>query len=259
MRRPLVAGNWKMNGTLAETRSLLEALTNDADILSASAVDLLVIPPFTALQTAGEILRADGSRIALGAQDLHWEEKGAFTGEISGGMLRELGCAYVLVGHSERRTQFGEQGAVLRSKVEAGLREGLTPILCVGERLEERESGRTEAVLDSQLDETLFALPSAAARSVVIAYEPVWAIGTGRTATPQQAEDAHRHIRQRISGRIGSDAAGAMRILYGGSVTAANGRDLLSRPGVDGALVGGASLKAAEFAGIVRGAADREA
>lgn len=259
MKRPLVAGNWKMNGTLAETRELLGALSLEIESLAGTPVEILVIPPFTALETAAAMLRAGRLPIALGGQDLHWETKGAYTGEISGGMLRELGCTFVLVGHSERRTHFGEQGAVLRSKLEAALRDGLIPILCVGERLEERESARTEQVLDAQLDETLFAISPSAAETVVVAYEPVWAIGTGRTATPQQAEEAHRHIRRRISGRLGNDVGGRMRILYGGSVTAANAAELLSRPGVDGALVGGASLKATEFAGIVRGGSLRGA
>ncbi len=250
--RAIVAGNWKMNGTLAETRSLLAALAPEIETAEANGVDVVVIPPFTALETASATLRSAGSRIHLGAQDLHWEPKGAFTGEISVGMLRELGCSFVLVGHSERRAHFGEGGAVLLAKLEAAIRGGLTPILCVGEKLEEREAGRTEGVLDDQLDETLFALAPRDIAGVVVAYEPVWAIGTGRTATPQQAEEAHRHIRHRIAGRFGEEEGARSRILYGGSVTSANAAELLRRPGVDGALVGGASLKAAEFAGIVR-------
>ncbi len=243
-----------MNGTLGETRRLLEGISKDlADL--PERTDLLVIPPFTALAEAGRILRERAPAIALGAQDLHAEAKGAFTGEISGGMLRDLGCAYVLVGHSERRTYFAEKGETLLKKLEAALRDGLVPILCIGENLQERESERTHAVLDAQLEETLFRLDAEEAGGVVLAYEPVWAIGTGRTATPEQAEEAHAHLRGRVQTKLGRGAAQAVRILYGGSVTAANAASLMARPGVDGALVGGASLKAEDFLAIARGAA----
>ncbi|MBD3161141.1 MAG: triose-phosphate isomerase [Candidatus Eisenbacteria bacterium] len=242
----LIAGNWKMNGTIAETIELCEALRLGADRIDRK-IELLVIPPFTALAEAARRLAPAGGRIAWGGQDLHWEPDGAFTGEISGPMLRELGCTHVLVGHSERRTLFGEAGETLLRKLRAALRHALVPILCVGESLEERESGATERVLDAQLDETSFALDPEEARRVVVAYEPVWAIGTGRTATPEQAEQAHRHIRARFEERFGSEPAGALRILYGGSVKPANARELLDRPGIDGALVGGASLRADAF------------
>jgi triosephosphate isomerase len=254
MTKRLVAGNWKMNGTVGETRRLLEGISKDLGDLP-ERTDLLVIPPFTALAEAGRILRERAPAVALGAQNLHPEAKGAFTGEVSGGMLRDLGCAYVLVGHSERRTLFGERGDLLLRKLEAALRDGLIPILCIGENLEERESGRTHAVLEAQLEETLFRLDVEEAEGIVLAYEPVWAIGTGRTATPEQAEEAHAHLRTRVLERWGRDGAHALRILYGGSVTAANAAALMARPGVDGALVGGASLKAGDFLAIARGAA----
>jgi triosephosphate isomerase (TIM) len=254
LKKRLVAGNWKMNGTLAETRRLLEAISADLKDLP-ERTDLLVIPPFTALAEAGRLLRERAPAVALGAQNLHPEAKGAFTGEISGAMLRELGCAYVLVGHSERRTLFAERGDTLLRKLLAAMRDGLTPVLCIGENLEERESGRTHAVLDAQLEETYDRLDEEEAAEVVLAYEPVWAIGTGRTATPEQAEEAHAYVRERVRRLRGPEAADALRVLYGGSVTAANAMGLMGRPGVDGALVGGASLKPEDFLAIARAAA----
>jgi triosephosphate isomerase (TIM) len=253
--KPLIAGNWKMNGTLAETRRLLEGISRDLGDIPERA-NLLVIPPFTAIPEAGRILRERAPAVSLGAQDLHPEAKGAYTGEISGGMLRDLGCDYVLVGHSERRTYFGETGEFLLRKLVAALRDGLIPILCIGENLEQRESGRTEQILDEQLEETYFRLDAEECSEIVLAYEPVWAIGTGRTATPEQAGAAHSHIWGRVEGRQGKKAADALRILYGGSVTAANASGLMALPGVDGALVGGASLKADEFLAIARAAAE---
>lgn len=221
-------------------------------------IDLLVIPPFTALPGATQILAASRGRIMLGAQDLHWEPKGAYTGEVSGAMLREVGCAYVLVGHSERRSYFNEDDLTLCRKLEAALREGLTPILCVGEQLPDREGGRTELVLDQQIDATLLKLGPPEVERLVLAYEPVWAIGTGLTATPEQAEAVHRHLRDRVGSRMGRERAESLQILYGGSVNPGNAADLLEQPDIDGALVGGASLKAADFLAIAR-AADRTA
>ena len=247
--RRLIAGNWKMNGTVAETAGLCSALLEGA-VRIGTDVDLLVLPPFTALAEAARRLAPGEGRIAWGAQDLHWENAGAYTGEVSAPMLRELGCTHVLVGHSERRTQFGEAGDLLLRKLRAALRHGLLPVLCVGESLEQREAGETEDVIDRQLEETLFSLSGEEAVRVVVAYEPVWAIGTGRTATPGQAEAAHRHIRGRIEGRCGPGTARAARILYGGSVTPINAGGLLERPGIDGALVGGASLQAEAFLAI---------
>jgi len=247
--RKLIAGNWKMNGTLEETARLLEGIARSAAEIGRRA-DLLVIPPFTALVDAARFIALSGAPIALGGQDLYWEENGAFTGEVSGKMLLDAGCSHVLVGHSERRALFGERGDVLLKKTEAALREGLIPILCIGEDLVEREEDRTEQVLDAQLAETLFRLPVEDQVKVVLAYEPVWAIGTGRNATDRQVEDTHRHIRARFSAEIGEAAAARVRILYGGSVNRKNAADLLACPGVDGALVGGASLRAEEFLGI---------
>lgn len=253
MGRPLVAGNWKMNGTLTGAAELVRGILQRAGRI-LTGVDLLVIPPFTALAEVKKLLASARSPVALGAQDLHWEQKGPFTGEISGEMLRESGVAYVLVGHSERRTQFGETGGVLHRKLLAALRASLIPILCVGEDLEQREAGRTDAILEAQLGETLLLLTAEEGERTVLAYEPVWAIGTGRTATPEQAEQAHRHIRGCIAAKHGQRLAGAIRILYGGSVNPENAASLLERPGIDGALVGGASLRAVDFIAIAEAA-----
>jgi triosephosphate isomerase (TIM) len=253
--RPLIAGNWKMNGTLRETRALLDEILGEMGELSAS-VDLLVFPPFTSLAAATDILRASRDAIAVGGQDLHWEGRGAFTGEISAAMLADAGARHVLVGHSERRTYFGETGETLLKKLRAAITGKLTPVLCIGETLEDRESSRTEAVLSAQLEETLLQLAPDEAAAVELAYEPVWAIGTGRTATPEQAEEAHRQIRGRIAAAHGRERASTVRILYGGSVNAENAASLLCREGVNGALVGGASLKAREFLAIARAARD---
>ncbi|MDM7914685.1 MAG: triose-phosphate isomerase [Candidatus Eisenbacteria bacterium] len=245
-RRP-IAGNWKMNGTLEEAGRLIDGILAGA-AGAPDTVDLLVFPAFPHLSEVGR--RVAGSRIALGAQDLFWEPKGAFTGEVSGAMLRDAGCTHVLVGHSERRVWFGESGDTLLKKLRAARREGLLPILCIGENLAEREAGRTEEVLERQLADTLFQLTAAEAASISLAYEPVWAIGTGRNATPEQAEEAHAFLRRRIGERFDAALAKALSILYGGSVNAANAKALLARDGVDGALVGGASLDAAQFLAI---------
>jgi triosephosphate isomerase len=249
--RALIAGNWKMNGALGETRSLLGEIVEGLGD-AAARVDMLVCPPFTGLAAASEFLRAARSTIMVGGQDLHWEGRGAYTGEISAAMLTDAGARYVLVGHSERRTLFGEAGETLLRKLRAALRGNLIPILCIGESLADREGGRTESVLSAQLEETLLQLSEEESVGVELAYEPVWAIGTGRTATPEQAEEAHRQIRARISAAHGASRAGSTRILYGGSVNSENAASLLCRPGVDGALVGGASLKAREFLAIAR-------
>jgi triosephosphate isomerase len=193
--------------------------------------------------------------VGLGAQDVHWEDKGAYTGEVSAPMLVDMGCRFVLVGHSERRIYFGESGAMLLSKLRAALRQELTPILCVGERLEEREAGETEQVLERQLAETLLQLEPGQAARVALAYEPVWAIGTGRTATPEQAGEAHAFLRRTMEAGIGAAPAREIPILYGGSVSGANAHSLLARPGIDGALVGGASLRPSEFLTIAGAAA----
>ena len=255
--RKLIAGNWKMNGTLGETRALLDEIAGGL-AGAAGQVDLLVFPPFTALAAASELLRSSASSIRVGGQDLHWEGRGAYTGEISAAMLYDAGARYVLVGHSERRTLFAESGETLLRKLRAALKGRITPVFCIGESLPDREGGRTEAVLSAQLEEVLLQLPEEESRGIELAYEPVWAIGTGRTATPEQAEEAHAQIRARIAAAWGGDRAESTRILYGGSVNAENAAALLGRPGVNGALVGGASLKAKEFLAIARAGACRE-
>ena len=221
------------------------------------AVDVAVCPTYTALAAVGALL--GGSRIGLGAQDLYWERSGAFTGEVSAPMLVDAGCRYVIIGHSERRTHFAETDEMVQRKLLAAISQGLTPIVCVGERLTEREANQTFNVLNRQLTGALKDCPGDECRRLVIAYEPVWAIGTGRTATPEQAQDAHAFIRQWVAKRCGDAVAESLRIQYGGSVTAANAASLLQQPDVDGALVGGASLNADAFSTIVKAAIDAKA
>jgi triosephosphate isomerase (TIM) len=245
MRKPLVAGNWKMHGSRAENAALVRALL---DRLPADgAAEVMVCPPFVYLLETGRLLK--DSDVALGAQSLCAEAQGAFTGEVSGAMLRDVGCRYVLAGHSERRQFYGEHDALVARKFVAAQASRLVPVLCVGETLEEREGGRTAEVVSRQLEAVLAVSGVGAFAEAVIAYEPVWAIGTGRTATPEQAQEVHAMIRERVSAldaRIGT----SVRILYGGSVKASNARELFSMPDIDGGLVGGASLKADEFAQI---------
>lgn len=249
-RRPMVAGNWKMHGESAANASLIDALRAQ---VSGSQAEILVCPTFVHLSEVAVRLR--GSSIALGAQNLCEEVgSGAYTGEVSGAMLRAVGCSHVIVGHSERRSLYGETDQRVARKVAAAQSAGLIPILCVGERLEERDAGETRAVIDRQLEAVFEGCGLAAFSRLVIAYEPVWAIGTGRTATPEQAEEIHAHIRGRISGRDAT-IGGSVRILYGGSVKAGNARELFAMPNVDGGLIGGASLKAEEFVAIVAAAA----
>lgn len=245
MRKPLVAGNWKMHGSRAENARLVSSLL---DLLRPDArSEVLLCPPFVYLWEIERLLK--DSDVALGAQSLCAEAQGAFTGEVSGNMLRDVGCRYVLVGHSERRQLFGELDALVARKFMAAQAHGLTPVLCVGETLEERESGRTGEVVTRQLEAVLAVSGIAAFDRAVVAYEPVWAIGTGRNATPEQAQEVHASIRARLSAR---DAiiGGSVRILYGGSVKASNARELFAMADIDGGLVGGASLKAEEFAQI---------
>ena len=254
-RRKLVAGNWKMHGSLADNRELIAALLPllpNASAGSGAAAEVAVCVPLAYLAQVKELLA--GSSVALGAQTLSQFSRGAYTGEVSGAMLRELGCTLVLVGHSERRALFGETNAQVAAKLEAALGAGLRPVLCVGETLAERESGTTEAVVSAQLDVVLAGNGGVAhmARSV-IAYEPVWAIGTGKTATPAQAQAVHAFIRARIAQRDAVVAA-QMQILYGGSVKAANAKELFACADIDGGLVGGASLQAQEFAAICHAA-----
>jgi len=249
-RKLLVAGNWKMHGSLAGNAELLLGLR---ELLPASSADCVVCPPFVYLPAVSAALA--GSAIALGAQDVCEQiESGAFTGEVSASMLREVGCGYVIVGHSERRAIYGESDELVARKFAAALAAGLVPILCVGESLQEREAGATEAVVIRQLDAVINAVGVAALGRGVLAYEPVWAIGTGRTASPEQAQEVHACLRGRIAA-IDATIAGSMRVLYGGSVKAGNAKDIFAMPDVDGGLIGGASLEAAEFAAIVAAAA----
>ena len=251
MRKPVIAGNWKLNLTIPEAIRLIESLKPTCE---TTAVDVVVCPPFTALTPVAWALK--GSRIGLGAQDLYWEASGAFTGEVSAPMLADAGCRYVIIGHSERRTLFGETDQTVARKVAAALAQPLTPIVCIGETLAEREGGKTWDVLTRQLAGGLQGIPPDQAKSIILAYEPVWAIGTGRNATPEQAQEAHAFIRQWLDKRFGHEVAEGLRIQYGGSVNAANAESLLQQPDVDGALVGGASLKADAFSTIVKAAAE---
>jgi triosephosphate isomerase len=247
MRTPFIAGNWKMFKTVSETVAFVNDLR---DLVQAAAgVDIVVAPPFTAVHAAANAAR--GTNIAVAAQDLYWEREGAFTGEVSPAMIKEAGAAYSIVGHSERRRLFGETDAIVNRKTLAAIAAGLTPIVCIGETLEERERGEMLAVLDRQIKDGLDQLTAEQIGALVVAYEPVWAIGTGRTATAAQAGEAHAHIRKRLRQWFGGDAADACRILYGGSVKPDNIRELIAEEDVDGALVGGASLEVRSFADIV--------
>ena len=244
---PLVAGNWKMYKTPTEGAALARELRQRLDRPGGpDGVDVAVCPPFPALPAVGAALQ--GSGIALGAQDMHWEKEGAFTGAVSAGMLVDLGCRFVILGHSERRQHFGETDATVQRKVRAALAAGLTPIVCVGETVAERDAAQTLAVVTRQVGAALEGLPAADLGRLVLAYEPVWAIGTGRTATPAQAREIHGALRRLLTERGGGPAT---RILYGGSVKAENAAALLREPEIDGALVGGASLVAEQFARIV--------
>lgn len=249
-RKPMVAGNWKMNKTLSEAAELLEALK--PELMGIETVDLVVCTPYIDLPLANEIL--DGSNIKVGAQNLHWEASGAYTGEVSAPMLKDL-CEYVIIGHSERRAMFGETDETVNKKVVAALGSGLLPIVCVGETLEENEAGQTEAVVDRMVREGLKGLTAEEAAKIVIAYEPVWAIGTGKTATPEQANDVHKNVvRPILREMFGAEVGNGMRILYGGSVKPGNAAELFGQSDIDGGLIGGASLKSADFVGIVKGA-----
>jgi triosephosphate isomerase len=250
MRTPIIAGNWKMYKTVHEAVVFTKEFRKLAGNLEG--VELVLAPPFTALHAVCEAARA--SNLAVAGQDLHWEKEGAFTGEVSGPMLREAGAEYVILGHSERRRLFGESDQTVNRKIAAALGADLIPIVCVGETLEERDAGQTLAVLDRQVKDGLDGITGAQVAGMVVAYEPVWAIGTGRNATPQQAEEAHAHIRSRLRQWLGAPAADACRILYGGSMKPDNARELLSQADVDGGLVGGASLVPASFLAIAKSA-----
>jgi triosephosphate isomerase len=246
MRRPVIAGNWKMFKTQAETRAFLSVLM--PLVANATHCDIVVGVPFTALAAA---TAAGGSTIGIAAQNMHWEKEGAFTGEVSARMLLDAGCRYVILGHSERRQFFGETDNTVNRKVKSALEAGLTPIVCVGELLAEREAKQTEAVLQKQFTGGLATLTADQFSRIIIAYEPVWAIGTGRTATPEMAAEAHRCLRSLAAAQFTPERASGLRILYGGSVKPDNIKGLMAQVEIDGALVGGASLDAQSFASIV--------
>ena len=262
-RRPLIAGNWKMNLTHLEAIGLVQKLAFSLKETELEAAEVVVLPPFTALRSVQTLVTGDKLEIGYGAQDLSTQDSGAYTGEVSGAMLAALACRYVVVGHSERRALHGEDDAVVAAKVQAALRHGLVPILCVGEGLEVRRAGEHVTHCSAQLDAALEGLTAEQLTSpgggtgIVIAYEPVWAIGTGEVATPEDAQEVCGALRSRLAERFGADTAGVVRILYGGSVKAANTAGILAGPDIDGALVGGASLDAEEFAQICRVAAGR--
>jgi len=246
----MIAGNWKMNLTLAEAAQLIKALADG--IKGLSGVEVLVAPPFTTLLRVKEAIGK--APILLAGQNMHWEAHGAFTGEVSAAMLADAGCSHVILGHSERRTLFGETDEVIDRKAAAAVKQGLIPVVCIGETLEEREKGLTFQIIERQLGLSLksFREGKNLPLTTILAYEPVWAIGTGRTATPEQAQEVHQFIRQWLKAHFGDRTAQAIRILYGGSVKPDNVRDLMSKPDIDGALVGGASLKPDSFLPIVR-------
>ncbi len=248
IRRKIVAGNWKMHKTHTETGSFVDELRGFLSSLQPNC-EVVLAPPFTAISAA--VNKAEGSVIKIAGQNLYWEDSGAFTGEISGQMLRAIGCTYVIIGHSERRQFFGDTDETVNLKIKAAVRSGLIPIFCIGESLTEREDGRTFDVVSKQLtggckDFT----PNSS--EFVIAYEPVWAIGTGKTASPEQAQEVHAFIRNDLKGHYGSETAESIRILYGGSVKPENSNALMSKPDIDGGLIGGASLKVSDFVGIIR-------
>jgi triosephosphate isomerase (TIM) len=261
-RRPLIAGNWKMNLTHLEAIGLVQKLAFSLKEPELEAAEVVVLPPFTALRSVQTLVTGDKLEVGYGAQDLSVQDSGAYTGEVSGAMLAALACRYVVIGHSERRALHGEDDAVVAGKVQAALRHGLVPILCVGEGLEVRRAGEHVAHCTTQLDAALEGLTAeqltgpGEGTGIVIAYEPVWAIGTGEVATPEDAQEVCGALRSRLAERFGGETAGIVRILYGGSVKAANTAGILAGPDVDGALVGGASLDADEFAQICRTAAD---
>jgi len=249
MRKKIIAANWKMNMTLGETAGFFEKFLRELG--DDRKIEVVIVPPFTALAAASELLR-DVQNVKLGAQNMHWEKPGAYTGEICAEMLRELLVNYVVLGHSERRTYFGETDAIVNKKVLAAHANALKPIVCIGETLAERDGGKVEEVLATQTKGSLAGLTADQMEETVIAYEPVWAIGTGRTATPAQAQEAHAFIRKQLEQLFGTEIAEKVRIQYGGSVKPGNAAELMSQADIDGALVGGASLDPRGFAEIVQ-------
>ncbi|MFQ5603064.1 MAG: triose-phosphate isomerase [bacterium] len=249
-RRMVIGGNWKMYKTPSEAISAAKALK--VKLINVQEVDVVICPAFPALVPVGNFLKE--TRLKLGAQNLHWQDKGAFTGEVSAAMLKDAGCEYVIIGHSERRHVFGESDTDINKKVLKALASGLIPIFCVGEKIEERRQGLTEQIVETQMRNGLKEVQLTHADELVVAYEPVWAIGTGENATPQQAEEVHVFIRRLLEDLFGAEIGNGLRIQYGGSVKPANARELLQQENIDGALVGGASLDASSFTEIIKGA-----
>ena len=247
-KKPLIAGNWKMFKTVPEAVEMVQKLHEAS--LGLEKAQFVVVPPFTALSEVSRALQ--GSPVQVGAQNMYWEEQGAFTGEVSAPMLKDVGCTYVVIGHSERRQFFGETNETVNKKIKAALTHDLVPIMCIGESLEERENGNTIAKVQTQITEGLEGLGAEQVRQIIIAYEPIWAIGTGLTATPDQAQEVHRFIRSNLAEKHGNDVASCAIILYGGSVKPENSYSLLKEKDINGALVGGASLKAESFAQIAK-------
>jgi triosephosphate isomerase len=251
MRKKIIAGNWKMNKDIPATEVFINELKSKLQNEKINA-DVIVCPPFTSLETAGNLLK--NSFIKLGAQNMYFEDEGAFTGEISASMLKSAGCEFVILGHSERRTIFKENNELINKKIKKALQNGLKPVFCIGETLQEREKDITEAVVKTQILEGLKGITSEDLKNIIIAYEPVWAIGTGRNATPQQAEEVHLYIRNLISILYSKESSENLTIQYGGSVKPDNAKDLLTQPDIDGALVGGACLKSDSFISIIKSA-----
>ncbi len=249
MRKMVIAGNWKMHGELNETVNLISGIKNLLEQTELKC-DVIIAPPFTSLETANTLIK--DSAIKLSSQNMHFEDKGAFTGEISHSMLKSVGCEYVILGHSERRSIFGETNEIINKKMLKAISVGLKPIFCIGETLEERETNLTEKVVEEQTRKGLDGVSETDLENVIIAYEPVWAIGTGKVASPEQAQDVHKFIRDLITNMYSSNAADNLTIQYGGSVKPDNAEGLLSKPDIDGALVGGACLQADSFVGIIK-------
>ena len=246
MRRPIIAGNWKMNKTPAEAEELVKELV---PLVADAEAEVVVCPPFVCLDAVGKVIK--GTNIKLGAQNVHFEKSGAFTGEISADMLLAMGVEYVIIGHSERRQYFGETDCTVNKRARAALAAGLKPIICVGESLAEREANKQNEVCKAELEGSVFNLSAEEFKNIVIAYEPIWAIGTGKTATADQAEEIHAFIRSCVAEKYGEAVADETSILYGGSCKASNAPELFAKPDIDGGLIGGASLKAADFKGII--------
>ena len=249
MRKQIVAGNWKMNTNHPEALDLVTEILNESKN-TPDQVALYVAPPFVHLSDAYKVLK--DSRVKLGAQNCSWEKSGAYTGEVSASMLKSVGCSFVILGHSERRKYFNEDGAVLTKKVGQALDNQLQPVFCCGEQLEDREAGKQQEVVEKQLEEVVFTLSKEQFQEIIIAYEPVWAIGTGRTASPEQAQEMHAFIRKLVANKYGDDIANGLSILYGGSCKPANAKELFAQEDVDGGLIGGASLKAEDFIAIAQ-------